>query len=72
MARVQCAIRKPVFPMPPRFSVAAMSRVIVAILLSFLVARPAAADVTLSAAEAAFVRKAGPVTMCVDPDWAPF
>jgi diguanylate cyclase (GGDEF)-like protein len=49
-----------------------MTKSIVALLLSFLVIRFAAAEVVLSAAEQAFIRDAEPVTMCVDPDWAPF
>lgn len=48
-----------------------MSRFLVALLLSLVAVRFAAAEVALSAEEMAYVREAGPVTMCVDPDWAP-
>lgn len=49
-----------------------MLRYLLVLLLSLLASRPVLAEVTLSAAEAAYVRETGPVTMCVDPDWAPF
>lgn len=46
--------------------------VLVATLLLLLARSVLAQTVTLSAAETAFVRQTGTVTMCVDPDWAPF